>query len=177
MPRGYRRYIRYSRNKKRYSNETTSIAFESNMTNSTYPVSGNNPQIRGFTLVGSTTIQGTRKVKNMTISLSSIGPPVPLLCAVVYCPGGMQPQELHIATNPNSGTDLYEPSQNVIMQFVLNPSITATLVNTNVQTFRTRLARNLDSNDYIALIVKPAFDIANAAPVKVSGVFNYAIAY
>lgn len=175
MFRRRRYYGGIRRSKKRYSNETTSIAISQSVLNSTFPVFEGN---LGYTLVPNVTTQGTRKVKNMTISLSAVGCTEPLLCAIVYCPGGLRPSTLTPGdTTTGSGSVLYEPNQNIIMQFVLNPSKNDTFVNTNVQTFRTRLARNLDSNDYIALICRPAIGLSAATNVKVCGTFNYSIAY
>lgn len=173
-----RRGYKIVRSKKRYSNETTTIAFARDFSNAeTQPKTGQANTL-GYTLVSAASLQGTRKVKNMTISLSSIGCPVPLICAVIYCPGGIAPSPITVPSASEAvGASMYEPNQNVIMTFVLNPAKSDTLVNTNVQTFRTRLARNLDSNDYIALIVCPSIPLAASTNVKVSGTFNYAIAY
>lgn len=165
------------KSKKRYSNETTSFTFKD--TGITGTTTGPVKESKlGQILVQSATLQGTRKVKNMTLSITSFGNTVPLYCAVVYCPGGTAPSSLTPGSDSlRVGSELYEPNQNVIMQFMMNPVKTDTMVNTQVQTFKTRLARNLDSNDYIALIYCPAIASATDQDIQVSGTFNYAIAY
>ena len=111
--------------KVRYSNETTCIICKQDVASqaiATYPTyTGASP---GFVLVPSADLQGTRKVKNMTISLSSTGNSTPILCTVVYVPQGTTPSSInHSATTSSAGVSLYEPNQNVIMQFVLNPVV------------------------------------------------------
>lgn len=181
MPRYYRRYYgRRSYKKVRYSNETTSLMIAEQLAAgdvSTHPAYAQPPS-HGFKLVPSTNVQGVRKVKNMTLSLNVIGIDVPLLCAVVFVPGGTDAYTLnHAAGNSPNAVSLYEPNQNVIMQFVVNPIDAAIPGNSIVQRFRTRLARNLDSNDEIRFIYTPAFGSQNAGNIQISGTFNYAIAY
>ena len=162
----------------RYSNETTSINISSSLTENTTPTlpvyEGNK---KGAILVSAASVQGTRKVKNMTLSLSTIGNQVPLLCTVVYVPQGTDPSDVQAASSSDrAGMSLYEPNQNVIMQFVINPVFT-TGQGSETQVYRTRLARNLDSGDSIMLLFAPAYSLGTAQTVKVVGTFNYAISY
>lgn len=170
----------YSRKYKkvRYSNETSTFSIDSAIaadSTATFPVySGKN----GKVLVEAANIQGTRKVKNMTISLSTSQINVPVYCAVVYVPQGTEASSININASATAGPNsLYEPNQNVIMQFVLNPVYTQGQ-GSNVQRFKTRLARNLDSGDKIALIMAPSTSTQSAIDhFKVSGTFNYAISF
>jgi hypothetical protein len=65
---------------------------------------------------------------------------------------------------------VYEPNQNVIMAGILNPAGTLDPV-----TYRSRLARNLESGDKIVLFFyNPA---GEPIQVLISFTFNYAICY
>ena len=166
-----RRGYKIVRSKKRYSNETTTIAFARDFSNAeTQPKTGQANTL-GYTLVSAASLQGTRKVKNMTISLSSIGCPVPLICAVIYCPGGIAPSPITVPSASEAvGARMYEPNQNVILSGVISTGEPA-------KTFYSRLARNLNSGDAIALIIKSP---QNAAAVVKSGItcsLNYAMSY
>lgn len=164
--------------KVRYSNETSTFNITTNIaaasTTSFPDYQGN----LGKTLVSAAEIQGTRKVKNMTLSISTSQISVPVLCTVVYVPQGTQPSGLTVnGSGTESPSSLYEPNQNVIMQFVLNP-VYANGEGSCVQRFKTRLARNLDSGDCIKLIMAPS--TALTAPLNgfnVTGTFNYAISF
>ena len=66
---------------------------------------------------------------------------------------------------------LYEPNQNVIMSGYITPNYNA------MQTFRTRLARNLNSGDTIQMIIAPAA-ATDAVQQQLIGIsLNYAITY
>ena len=72
--------------KVRYSNETSTFNITSNIAaNSTASFPDFNGTL-GKTLVSAAEIQGTRKVKNMTLSISTSQISVPVLCTVVYVP-------------------------------------------------------------------------------------------
>lgn len=167
--------------KVRYSSETTSLNVAAQIPSNAMPTipataPGVAPAAKGMTLVTPAQIQGTRKVKNMTLSVSSTGNRVPLLCAIVYVPQGTLASDLMPGPNNLNGASLYEPNQNVIMQFVMNP-IGTTGEGSNVQVFRTKLARNLDSGDSIVFVAVPAKADANQQDVTIVGTFNYAISY
>lgn len=164
--------------KVRYSNETSTFNIQTNIASqstASFPLYGAS---LGKTLVSAAQIQGTRKVKNMTLSISTSQISVPILCTVIYVPQGTEAGSLSI--NPSGGpnpSSLYEPNQNVIMQFVLNP-VYANGEGSCVQRFKTRLARNLDSGDSIKLVMAPSTALAaDLDNFKVSGTFNYAISF
>ena len=128
-------------------------------------------------------ILGTRKCKNFTLRLhfseplilDSSGVPTgnlytsPILFALVYVPEGTSPTPPAIGTV--NAASLYEPNQNVIL---------SGLVDTHqVYSFKTRLARNLNSGDSIVII---ASNVANAASQQkitfsLCATCNYAIAF
>lgn len=163
--------------KVRYSSETTSLNVTDQISANNMPtIPANLPNAKGMTLVAPAQIQGTRKVKNMTLSVASTGNTVPLLCAVVYVPQGTLASDLTPGPNNLTGASLYEPNQNVIMQFVMNP-IGQGGEGSNVQVFRTKLARNLDSGDSIVFVAVPAASSSTAQNVTIVGTFNYAISY
>lgn len=167
--------------KVRYSNETTCLNISSQVTGGqtpTIPVYSDGAL--GFVLVKAADLQGTRKVKNMLLSISSYGNQVPLLCAIVYVPQGTSPSNITPSNVANrTGSSLYEPNQNVIMQFVMNPIDPTSGAGSDVQNFKTRLARNLDSGDSIMLVMCPAYPTAQGTDqtIRVAGTFNYAISY
>ena len=170
----------YSRKwkKVRYSNETSTFSIDTPIAqDSTATLPVYNQKI-GKTLVEAATIQGTRKVKNMTISLSTSTIPVPVYCAVVYVPQGTDASSINVNASTAAGpSSLYEPNQNVIMQFVLNP-VYAQGQGSNVQRFKTRLARNLDSGDKIVLVFAPSkATTQNITNFILNGTFNYAISF
>ena len=165
--------------KVRYSSETTSLNVTDTIAAnamSTFPFVQGPPTYKGMTLVTPASIQGTRKVKNMTLSVSSTGNRVPLLCAIVYVPQGTLASDVMPGPLNLTGASLYEPNQNVIMQFVMNP-IGTSGEGSNVQVFRTKLARNLDSGDSIVFVAVPAKADPNPQTVTIVGTFNYAISY
>ena len=176
----YRRKSYSSRRYKkvRYSNETSTFNINTNIAQASTASFPTYNGSLGKTLVSAAQIQGTRKVKNMTLSISTTQISVPVLCTVVYVPQGTEASNLSVngsgTTDPSS---LYEPNQNVIMQFVLNP-VYATGEGSCVQRFKTRLARNLDSGDSIKLVMAPSVALdAQLNNFKVTGTFNYAISF
>jgi hypothetical protein len=152
MPRRFRRCARSARTVKpvRYSNET---------------VAGQ----------GAPTIPGTsnvRKVKNPTLRLVSApaSTPVAILWILAYVPQGFDTFKINMGVAGSAPVSVYEPNQNVIVSGMLTPSGTADPV-----TYRSRLARNLDSGDKILL----SFYNPNAQGINVSisYTFHYAICY
>lgn len=178
MPRYYRRRYRgYRSGRAKYSNETT--YFSTNTIDvaagSTFPA-GTDPEThkpwRGYTIVGATTVAGTRKVKNFDISLTSQNLGAPVVGALVYVPEGTLASEMTLGTDPSS---LYEPNQNVICQFMIpangetnSPQITR---------IRSRLARNLDAGDSIVMIFGAIGAISSEANALVCSTINYAIKF
>lgn len=122
-------------------------------------------------IIPGTPIQGTRKVKNFTLSFSL--PPdynFPLFFALVYVPEGMEPNSLTLTASvapdqPPVCAALYNPNQYVILSGMVTPG--------GQNRFRTSLARNLSSGDSISLVYQKHSD---APDVLLSGTLNYAIA-
>lgn len=181
MPRYYRRRYRigvYPR--KRYSNETmTSTGQFDSVANDQQAgdilASGKFGIFPKLICIPSSNVQGMRKVKNFTLTIS---PSVflsdgtnfncPIRFALVYVPQGQDPGNLNIGAGINS---LYEPNQNVIMSG-------AFMSNENFKV-RSYLSRNLNSGDQIMLLMAGqsyenwSLDISSNMAITL----NYAIAY
>ena len=199
----YRRSYYRSRVNK-YSNETMALNVQSTSTVTagfTFPQSDNpDPTIgeikKGILVVPATTIMGNRKVKNFTMKLSARGNESPIIGALVYVPEGTQPSDL---TTQLFTQSLYEPNQNVIMTFLLQPSCDRDangyvnkMFTPPTTTVTSRLARNLSSGDSIILVMA-AIDDINAGdgsrldpevpdspshdPLAITGTINFAIKY
>lgn len=176
MPRRYRRrYARASRPLKtvKYSNETYNSGGNQNYF---YTGQQNQAQI-ATTIIDSINSQGMRKVKNISLNIMT-GSQIPLVWALVYVPQGGTPGNLNIGA-PNAAASLYEPNQNVIMSGTV-------VAGCAQQTWRTRLARNLNSGDSIVFtwkqltLLDEGQDTGTVANPKNYPLFisaNYAITY
>lgn len=174
MARRYRRSGRYVRRLKtvKYSNETFNATFASSGTAAT----------ANTVLITQIDNQGTRKVKNFELSFStgtsiynnsevSVPNQAPTLWALVYVPQGNMPQNISIGTS--TASTLYEPNQNVIMSGILPPGKTTLPIR-----YKSRLARNLNSGDYIALVTRDATaGLTNPGVRSITASLNYAISF
>lgn len=184
MPRRYRRRHRYTVARPlkttKYSSETYCSQF--NIVNN-QGVQGSHglfvlpviPNAIGGVL-------GTRKAKNFTLRLCS----EPTLYddqtnqsfdrarvafALVFVPEGTNPSNIQFGAG-NQAASLYEPNQNVIISGIIDSNQT--------YSFKTRLARNLNAGDNIALVLgdltalQTTGDSTNT-PVTMS--CNYAISF
>ena len=144
----------------KYSNET------SNITSSFKLTAGS--QINA-PLISSSSIQGIRKAKNFSLKILYAGSE-PLIFVLVYVPQGQDVKAITRGTY-TAPASLYEPNQNVIMSGYIVPN------NSQAQTFRTRLARNLNSGDsiQIAICCAGASDTVTDANIGIS--LNYAITF
>ena len=179
MPRYYRRRSRsyYRGGRSKYSSETTAFnqdldfsseSLEAGTTFPYTPASGDDPEQRGITIVGATSVYGTRKAKNFDIQVAVGNCIGPLYFALVYVPQGTIASPM-LSTH-NSST-LYEPNQNVIASFIVPPPTN----NGQLFHFKSRLARNLDSGDSIVLIAYNVYE--QSGLVQFAGRVNYAIRY
>ena len=163
--RRYRRSYRLTRAIKpvKYSNETYTFAASITLApNTTYPAA----------FIPSTNIQGTRKLKNFTLSFNTTID-TPLLFAIVYVPEGTQPSDLNfggISEGDLIPSTLYEPNQNVIMSGTLGGP------NYSVGRYKSRLARNLNSGDQIFLVIR-SVDNSNSVTGDLTVLLNFAIAF
>ena len=144
----------------KYSNETY------NITNTISIASG------GYIytpLVSASDVQGVRKAKNFTLKVFYAGI-TPLMFVLAYVPENQKPQAINRGSSEGA-VSLYEPNQNVIMSGYITPNYNT------MQTFRTRLARNLNSGDTIQMILAPAA-ATDAVVQQLIGIsLNYAITY
>ena len=174
MPRRYHRRRSYAiaRPLRKYSNETYII----NLIKPGSATIAAGDQLLGVYSPKASTL-GTRKIKNFTLSLSSNNN-VPFVYALVYVPEGTQPSTLKlnpqtITTDAIDAISLYEPNQNVIMSGMFGgPS-------GQIIKAKTRLARNLNSNDFIVLIIAPVqnFAIESGESFCCCCALNFAITY
>lgn len=194
MARRYRRYRpRRALKTARYSNETVpmtqGVLLTSQTAENVITDYFNNENNIAVEVVGATTAQGMRKVKNFTLNMVIVGSTAsgiyavqnnflaPVYWALVYVPQGQDVSDV-----TPGGVSLYEPNQNVIMSGILQP-------NDNVITKRTRLARNLNSGDkiYFCYVLKYLADPLDETgtdqnrqlpfQVSIQGTCNYAICY
>jgi hypothetical protein len=169
MPRRFRRYARTARTVRpvRYSNETVS---------GTAGGAINAGATVGTVLLAPINAQGVRKLKNPTlrIAMTAPTPPWPILWALVYVPEGFPAEALKldyggVNTLPPS---LFEPNQNLIMSGVMPSTGTAEPI-----TYRSRLARNLNSGDSISLLVRAISGEEDITSVAFVYHLNFAICY
>ena len=162
MPRKYKKAYGSRRPLKtvKYSNETSNIT-------SSFTIKAGS-QINA-PLISASSIQGIRKAKNFSFKILYAGT-APLMFVLIYVP---QDQDVKAITRGTYQTpaSLYEPNQNVIMSGYIVPN------NSQAQTFRTRLARNLNSGDsiQIAIACAGANDSVENAMIGIS--LNYAITF
>ena len=110
-----------------------------------------------------TDIQGMRKVKHLTFTLSNaqVAEYTPFIYAIVYVPQGYQPQPINFPSN-DSATALYPANQFVMASGVVDFSAGPCRI-------RIPLSRNLNSGDTIQLIfaVPSAYEnVAITAHIK-----------
>ena len=164
----------------KYSNETVVLSGSVQIAggeNKVFPVYNVEGQTKtGTVLVAPADLQGTRKVKNMLLTINSSGNSQPIVGCVVYLPAGTSPSSIETGASYLAGS-MYEPNQNVIMQFVLPPNLNNSI--DNVLRVKTRLARNLDSGDKLLLVCKyiGVNSRSDTDNVNIAGTFNYAVSY
>ena len=140
-----RRYARRQNwrwsNRDKYSVETTagSISTPSTSTHGLYQ--------SATLIVPPSTIQGMRKVKHITITLTDLKDTEEVFWAIVYVPQGTQPNALFSITgNVRTTGSMYEPNQFIMNCGVIDP--TAGPIR-----FSSPLSRNLNSGDAIYLVL------------------------
>lgn len=127
------------------------------------------PGQSGIVIVPPTATQGMRKVKHITVSLAQPGQvstanaPTSVFWALVYVPQGTGVGTLNIGTN--APADFYEPNQ-----FVMNAGVID--FEAGPARISTKLSRNLNSGDQIALLLA---NTVSTSPVGVQAVVRYAI--
>lgn len=142
----------------KYSNETQTF-------NASIDVSTSVPVNYAQPIVVPLAQQGTRKVKNFTLTIATDSAS-PILWALVYVPEGTKVSSIPF---PDGNiVSLYEPNQNVIMSGMVSDD--------NFSRVRSRLARNLNSGDAIYLMFRSNF-YESEGQVNLQGVLNYAICY
>ena len=191
--KGRRSYIPYYYKPRstKYSNET--ISFNCNLAaavppNTTFPENTGTDNPPGIMIVNPTNVFGNRKVKNFTVKITANGNEDVILGALVYIPEGTVASRIMAGGMSQS---IYEPNQNVISTFVIPPNvkrdsdaaITQVSAPTTV-TVSNKLARNLNTGDYIVIILCSPNGLrcgpgtqGTAEQVYISGTVNYAIKF
>lgn len=128
-------------------------------------------------------VLGTRKAKNFTLRLCaeqtmispSSGSPgferARVAFALVFVPEGTTPSDINFGSQA-SAVSLYEPNQNVILSGIIDSNQT--------YSFKTRLARNLNSGDNIALLLYDLYSVGKVGDsinTPVAFTCNYAISF
>ena len=124
------------------------------------------PGQSGISVVPATSVEGMRKVKHITVSLAMPGTgaaPTSVYWALVYVPQGTGVGTMNIGSNLPA--NLYEPNQFVmncgVIDFEAGPARVST-----------RLSRNLNSGDQIALLLA---NPSTQGPIGVQAVVRYAV--
>jgi len=147
---------RIPRNRDKYSVEQTGLNFTLPTGD---PVNGLFQQ--GVLIVPSSSTQGMRKVKHLTVNLAVAGS-YDVFWALVFVPEGYNPNALFPAGSVN-GNPMYEPNQYVMNCGICDPD-------SGPARFSSRISRNLNSGDRLYLIIGCSYP-----NVPVQGVVRYAV--
>ena len=152
----YRRPYKRARGGKRIKYSVQQKAFQFNATAGT---------TTGQVIVPATTLEGMRKVKHLTINLTSSGTtPAPQFWWVLaYVPQGTTPGGISIGTS-TAGTAMYEPNQFVMNCGIIDPDAGPIRISSP-------LGRNLNDGDGIVLLIKPN----STDNISIQGTCRYAI--
>ena len=166
-----RRYFkRPISNKKKYSFEQTSF----NLLIPSYTQATVNELTSqvSIPLIPPSDLYGMRKIKNITISFASNNTQTygqQFYYSIVYVPQGYDVQSLTTPSEDSTAISMYSANQFVMSCGLIELSAGPIRINS-------RLARNLNSGDSIALICKQvAFDTAAAIPIN--ALATYAVCY
>lgn len=186
MPRRYHRRKRYALSRPvkvtKYSNETFGSQFDIDNVSG---VIGSHGDFQLPIVPDAGGVLGTRKCKNFTLRIGvspttivdSTDPNNPIdmtarvAFALVYVPEGTNPSILAFGAG-NNAISLYEPNQNVIMAGIVDSQQT--------YSFKTRLARNLNSGDQLFLVFSDLLAVGavtDSTHTPVTFSLNYAISF
>ena len=167
-----RRYYgrRRSYNRDKYSIEHTGVTVPGYTAESTngwtvYEATSSTAQSiqRAETIVPATSIQGMRKVKHLTISLTTFqeGSTPGILYALVYVPEGYDPQPFTIPNTSTVSASLYSANQYIMSSGIID-------FNAGPQRISSRLSRNLNSGDRIMLLFSTVSDAGSTLLAEVT---------
>jgi hypothetical protein len=169
MVRRFRRPYRRSRPVKsvRYSNETSCVQAPA------FTLAAG--ATANTTIISAVSAQGTRKTKNYTLRLqSNLLPASAVIWAIIYVPQGFPNNAIQLhksAPDSDPPASLFEPNQNVIMSGYLPTG------NEGSVTYRSRLARNLESGDRLVIAFYNPHASDGLDNLQLGFTFNYVIAY
>lgn len=176
MPRHRRRYRRsVAIPRPKYSSET--VSYDGTLSNP--GTTAGQWGTLSMPLIPPITAFGRRKAKYFTLRLQALGSYratnrmtfSSVYFAVVFVPEGTTANQLQISADQTISS-FYEPNQNVIMSGIFD--------NNQVYTFRSRLSRNLNSNDSVWIVMRD--NITNGTTTDsmntdIALSFNYAITF
>ena len=113
-------------------------------------------------IVPATTLEGMRKVKHLTVNLTSVGS-TQFWWALVYVPQGTAAGVINVLTSATSA-GMYEPNQFCMNCGIVDPDA-------GPIRFGSPIGRNLNDGDSIVLLIRPN----GSADTAVSGTCRYAI--
>jgi hypothetical protein len=169
MVRRFRPPYRRSRPVKsvRYSNETSCVQAPA------FTLS--HGATANTTIISAVASQGTRKTKNYTLRLqSNLVPASAVIWAILYIPQGFPDTAIQLhksAPETSPPASLFEPNQNVVMSGYLPTG------NEGSVTYRSRLARNLESGDRIVIAFYNPHSTSDLENLQLGFTFNYVVAY
>lgn len=185
MPRRYRRRHRYSIARPlkttKYSNETF-LASVNLGSDTAAGAEGIYYQLNLNCLPNNLQgVLGTRKVKNFTIRIKAntrvftasgedpAPSPTNIFFVLAFVPEGNTPSDIRVGTQ--SMLSSYEPNQNVILSGLVDE--------TQVYSFKTRLARNLNAGDQIGILLRDTTFVqpGDKAMTHLVVSVNYAVAF
>ena len=97
-----------------------------------------------FLVVPATAVEGMRKIKHLTVNLTTGADAIQLFWALVYVPQGTPVGQISIGTSAN--VEMYEPNQFVMNCGVVDP-------NAGPIRFSSPISRNLNNGDAIYLVL------------------------
>ena len=116
-----------------------------------------------FLVVPATAVEGMRKIKHLTVNLTTGADAIQLYWALVYVPQGTPVGQISIGTSAN--VEMYEPNQFVMNCGVVDP-------NAGPIRFSSPISRNLNNGDAIYLVLLGTHE---AGTVGVRGTCRYAV--
>lgn len=149
-----------------------------------FSINGQMTTSRGLTQIicPPSTVSGNRKIKNIGFDITT-NSPIPLLYAVFYVPEGGQQTQITPQINEMTSQNLGNP-QAFVELFAANQWVIGcgSVTSGAIARFRSRMARNLNNGDFVALLVFTAdqsipSDANPAYSIEMNVTGNYAIKY
>ena len=159
MPRRVSVKSRALRTKANYSRENIGFQFAlpASVTNGLYQ--------EGTVIVPASSVQGTRTISKLRVTVNLGDQASYAYWALVYVPQGTTANALFSTSGAVNSGSLYEPNQFVMASGVIDP-------NAGNHDIRSPISRKLHSGDFISLIVG-----TGVGSQTISGLVNYSVKY